>query len=37
MPKAFDFSGPPFDRLRPPEVDRVNQVVDIVSFVPAAR
>jgi CRP-like cAMP-binding protein len=32
IPKAFDFSGPPFDRLRPPEVDRVNQVVDIVFF-----
>ena len=32
MPKAFDFSSPPFDRLRPMEVDRVNQVVDVVFF-----
>jgi CBS domain-containing protein len=32
MPKAFDFSSPPFDRLRPMEVDRVNQAVDVVFF-----
>jgi CBS domain-containing protein len=32
MPKAFDFSSPPFDRLRPMEVDRVNHVVDVVFF-----
>ena len=32
MPKAFDFSSPPFDRLRPMEVARVNQVVDVVFF-----
>lgn len=32
MPKAFDFSSPPFDRLRPMEVERVNQVVDVVFF-----
>jgi CBS domain-containing protein len=30
MPKAFDFTSPPFDRLRPMEVERVNRVVDIV-------
>ena len=32
MPKAFDFSSPPFDRLRPMEVERVNRVVDVVFF-----
>jgi CBS domain-containing protein len=32
MPKAFDFSAPPFDRLRPMEVERVNHVVDVVFF-----
>ena len=32
MPKAFDFSSPPFDRLRPTETERVNQVVDVVFF-----
>ena len=32
MPKAFDFSSPPFDRLRPMEVERVNHVVDVVFF-----
>ena len=32
MPKAFDFSNPPFDRLRPMEVDRINHVVDVVFF-----
>ena len=32
MPKVFDFSSPPFDRLRPMEVERVNQVVDVVFF-----
>ena len=30
MPKAFDFSHPPFDRLRPTEIERVNRVIDIV-------
>lgn len=30
MPQAFDFSSPPFDRLRPAEVERVERVVDIV-------
>lgn len=32
MPKAFDFTSPPFDRLRPMEVERVNHAVDIVFF-----
>ena len=32
MPKAFDFSSPPFDRLRPMEVERVSHVVDVVFF-----
>lgn len=32
MPKAFDFSNPPFDRLRPMEVERVKQAVDIEFF-----
>ncbi|MFZ1430921.1 MAG: putative nucleotidyltransferase substrate binding domain-containing protein [Geminicoccaceae bacterium] len=32
MPKAFDFSSPPFDRLRPMEVERINHVVDVVFF-----
>ncbi len=32
MPKAFDFSSPPFDRLRPMEVERINNVVDVVFF-----
>jgi CBS domain-containing protein len=32
MPKAFDFSSPPFDRLRPMEVDRVKHAVDVVFF-----
>jgi CBS domain-containing protein len=32
MPKAFDFSSPPFDRLRPMEVERVDHVVDVVFF-----
>ncbi|MEK0083695.1 putative nucleotidyltransferase substrate binding domain-containing protein [Benzoatithermus flavus] len=32
MPKAFDFTSPPFDRLRPAEVERVNRAVDIVFF-----
>ena len=30
MPKAFDFSSPPFDRLRPQEVERVAHAVDVV-------
>ncbi|HMR33060.1 MAG TPA: putative nucleotidyltransferase substrate binding domain-containing protein [Geminicoccaceae bacterium] len=30
MPKAFDFSNPPFDRLRPQEVARVERNVDVV-------
>jgi CBS domain-containing protein len=30
LPQAFDFSSPPFDRLRPAEVERVERVVDIV-------
>jgi CBS domain-containing protein len=30
VPKAFDFSSPPFDRLRPEEVRRVERAVDIV-------
>lgn len=30
MPKAFDFSSPPFNRLRPQEVERVAHAVDIV-------
>ena len=30
MPKAFDFSSPPFDRLRPAEVERVSRQVDVV-------
>lgn len=30
MPKAFDFSSPPFDRLRPAEVQRVAAAVDVV-------
>lgn len=30
MPKAFDFSSPPFDRLRPAEVQRVASAVDVV-------
>ena len=30
MPKAFDFSSPPFDRLRPQEVARVERNVDVV-------
>lgn len=32
MPKAFDFSSPPFDRLRPMEVERVKHAVDIAFF-----
>ena len=32
MPKAFDFSSPPFDRLRPMEVERLEQAVDIAFF-----
>ena len=32
MPKAFDFTSPPFDRLRPMEVERVNRIVDVVFF-----
>ena len=32
MPKAFDFSNPPFDRLRPMEVERVSRLVDVVFF-----
>lgn len=32
MPKAFDFTNPPFDRLRPMEVDRVAHAVDVVFF-----
>jgi CBS domain-containing protein len=32
MPKAFDFSSPPFDRLRPMEVERVKHAVDIEFF-----
>jgi CBS domain-containing protein len=32
MPKAFDFSAPPFDRLRRTEVERVNHAVDVVFF-----
>ncbi|MFO1038721.1 MAG: putative nucleotidyltransferase substrate binding domain-containing protein [Geminicoccaceae bacterium] len=32
MPKAFDFSNPPFDRLRPAEVLRVKNSVDVVFF-----
>ncbi len=32
MPKVFDFTSPPFDRLRPAEVERVNRVVDVVFF-----
>ena len=32
MPKAFDFTSPPFDRLRPMEIERVNRVVDVVFF-----
>ena len=32
MPKAFDFSSPPFDRLRPMEVERVSRLVDVVFF-----
>jgi CBS domain-containing protein len=32
MPKAFDFSNPPFDRLRPAEVDRVEANVDVEFF-----
>ncbi len=30
MPKAFDFSSAPFDRLRPQEVERVAHAVDVV-------
>jgi CBS domain-containing protein len=30
VPKAFDFSSAPFDRLRPQEVERVAQAVDVV-------
>jgi CBS domain-containing protein len=30
LPKAFDFSSPPFDRLRPAEVQRVAASVDVV-------
>lgn len=32
MPKTFDFSSPPFDRLRPAEVERVEHAVDVVFF-----
>ncbi|MGD9510546.1 MAG: Crp/Fnr family transcriptional regulator, partial [Geminicoccaceae bacterium] len=32
MPKAFDFTSPPFDRLRPMEIERVNRIVDVVFF-----
>jgi CBS domain-containing protein len=32
MPKAFDFSNPPFDRLRPAEVERVQAAVDVAFF-----
>ena len=32
MPKAFDFSNPPFDRLRPMEIERVSRLVDVVFF-----
>ena len=32
MPKAFDFSNPPFDRLRPMEIERVSRQVDVVFF-----
>lgn len=30
MPKAFDVTAPPFDRLRPMELERVEAAVDIV-------
>jgi CBS domain-containing protein len=30
MPKAFDFTSAPFDRLRPAEMERVEAAVDIV-------
>lgn len=32
MPKAFDFTSPPFDRLRPMEIEHVNAVVDVEFF-----
>lgn len=32
MAKTFDFSNPPFDRLRPAEVERVDSSVDVVFF-----
>ena len=30
MPNVFDFTSPPFDRLRPREVERVERAVDVV-------
>ena len=30
MAKTFDFSSPPFDRLRPAEMERVEAAVDVV-------
>ena len=34
MPKAFDFSNPPFDRLTPGEAERLRESLDIVYFRP---
>ncbi len=32
MPRAFDFTSPPFDRLRPAELERVRAAVDLEVF-----
>lgn len=32
MPKTFDFSNPPFNYLRPNEIERVERAVDVVFF-----
>ena len=32
MPKAFDFSAAPFDRLRPGEAERLRSAIDIAFF-----
>ena len=34
MPKAFDFSNPPFDRLTPGEAEKLRESLDIVYFRP---
>jgi CBS domain-containing protein len=35
MPNAFDLTNPPFDRLTPPELERLRQHLDIGYFRPA--